>query len=100
MPCQRVCRKAVCRGGGSEQSQVSVASGNHTLLARSYRIGVTSDEAENTPRLRVTFGEDSKESVPPLTRRVNTHTATTQDSSTPVPWRWRSRGARIIGSHR
>ena len=28
------------------------------------RIGVTSDEAENAPRLRVTYGEDSKESNP------------------------------------
>jgi len=29
--------------------------------------GVTNDEAENTPRLRVTYGEDSKESKPPFT---------------------------------
>ena len=58
---------------------------------RSPRVGVTSDEAENPPRLRVANGEDSKESEPPLTRRVKTHTAITQDSSTPVPWRWGSR---------
>ena len=62
-------------GGGSEQSQISVANGNHTLPARSYRIGVTNDEAENPPRLRVTYGEDSLESVPPITSRVETHTA-------------------------
>src|SRR5436309_15484481 len=61
---------------------------------------LTSDEAENAPRLRVTYGEDSKESGPPLTRRVETHTASAQDTSTPVPWRWRSRGARLRGSHR
>jgi hypothetical protein len=66
-----------------------------TAPTRNHRIGVTNDEAENTPRLRVTFGEDCEESVPPLTRRVNTHTATSQDSSIPVPWRWRSCGARI-----
>lgn len=66
----------------------------------SARIGVTSDEAENAPRLRVPYGEDSKESEPPLKRRVETHTARAQDSSAPVPWRWRSRGARIRGSHR
>ena len=36
---------------------------------------VTSDEAENAPRLRVTYGEDSKESKPPRKRRVETHTA-------------------------
>ena len=60
-------------------------------------IGVTSDGAENAPRLRVPYGEDSKESKPPVKRRVETHTAITQDSSTPVPWRWRSCGARIRG---
>jgi hypothetical protein len=32
-----------------------------------------------------------------MKRRVKTHTAITQDSSTPVPWRWRSRAARIGG---
>jgi hypothetical protein len=32
--------------------------------------------------------------------RVNTHTAKAYASSTPVPWRWRSRAARIKGSER
>ena len=32
--------------------------------------------------------------------RVNTHTAKAYASSTPVPWRWRSRAARIKGSDR
>src|SRR5262249_45329899 len=63
-------------------------------------VGVTSEEAENAPRLRVANGEDSQESAPPLQRRVDTHTAITQDSSTPVPWRWRSRPARIRGLQR
>src|ERR1700731_220514 len=76
------------------------AKGNHALPGRGHRDGVTSDEAENAPRLRVTYGEDSRESKPPMKRRVETHTASAQDSSTPVPWRWRSRGARIWGSHR
>jgi hypothetical protein len=31
----------------------------------SARIGVTNDEAENAPRLRVLYGEDSRESKPP-----------------------------------
>jgi hypothetical protein len=32
--------------------------------------------------------------------RVETHTANAQDSAAPVPWRWRSRGARIRESSR
>jgi hypothetical protein len=32
--------------------------------------------------------------------RVETHTANAQDSATPVPWRWRSRAARIRESSR
>ena len=30
-----------------------------------------------------------------MKRRVKTHTASAQDNSAPVPWRWRSREARI-----
>src|SRR5262245_25722804 len=41
----------------------------------SARVGVTSDEAENAPRLRVFCGEGSREPEPPVKRRVNTHTA-------------------------
>src|SRR3954463_8802366 len=67
---------------------------------KGYPAGVTIDVAENAPRLRVTFGEYSKESKPPLKRRVETPTAIAQDSSPPVPWRWRSRAASIRGSHR
>src|SRR5262249_27546361 len=52
-------------------------------------VGVTSEEAENAPRLRVANGEDSQESAPPLQRRVETQTAITQDSSTQILWRWR-----------
>src|SRR2546425_10121122 len=85
---------------GSRQGPIRVANGNHAIPGRSHQVGVTSDEAENAPRLRVTYGEDSKESAPPLKRRVETHTAMTQDSSTPVPSRWRSRGPGIRGSHR
>ena len=32
-----------------------------------------------------------------MKRRVKTHAASIQDSSTPVPWRWRSHAARIRG---
>ena len=45
--------KAVCGGGGSDKSQITVANGNHAMPGRSDRVGVTSDEAENAPRLRV-----------------------------------------------
>jgi len=48
-------------------------------------IGVTKDEAENAPRLTVTYGEDSEESQPPFSSRVETHTAKSYHSSTPVP---------------
>src|SRR5262249_48952970 len=91
------CREAVCGGGGSDESQITVANGNHTMPGRSHRIAVTNDEAENAPRLTVPYGEDLNESKPPLERRVETHTAKAQNSSTPVPWRWRSRPARIRG---
>jgi hypothetical protein len=71
--------------------------------------------------VQVANGGDSKESEPPLTRRVKTHTATSQDSSTPgslamafsrsgnkvvarnlttVPLCWRCRAERIRESHR
>src|SRR5262249_1169863 len=76
---------------GSRQGQVSVTNGNHALPGQSPRVGVTSDGAENAPRLRVANGEDSQESKPPVKRRVRTHTACAQDSSPPVPWRWGSR---------
>ena len=65
----------MCGGGGSDESQITVANGNHTIPGRSHRIGVTSDEAENAPRLRVLYGEDLKKSKPPLGARVKTHTA-------------------------
>ena len=102
LPCLTGCSPSIYQGSvrGSRQGQVSVTNGNHAIAGSNRRIGVTNDEAENAPRLRVTYGEDSQESAPPLTRQVETHTAITQDSSTPVPWRWRSRGARIRGSHR
>ena len=63
----------------------SVLQTGTTDPARSHRVGVTSDGAENAPRLRVTYGEDSEEPAPPLKHRVETHTAITQYSSPPVP---------------
>jgi hypothetical protein len=45
--------KAVCGGGGSDQSRITVASGNHAIPGRIHRAGVTSDEAEDAPQLRV-----------------------------------------------
>ena len=45
------------------------------MPGRSRRIAVTNDEAENAPRLKVLYGEDSKESKPPIANRVETHTA-------------------------
>src|SRR5579871_4259586 len=92
---------ALPRGGvrGSRQGKSTVANGNHAFPGRGHRDGVTSDEAENAPRLRVTYGEDSKQSKPPLKRRVETHSASAQSNSAPVPWRWSSRGAGI-GRHK
>jgi hypothetical protein len=78
------CPEAVCEGVGSDQSQIIVASGNHAIRGRSLRVGVTSDEAEKTPQLRVTYGEDSK-SLSHQLRAESTHTASAQNSSTPVP---------------
>ena len=77
--------EAVCGGGGRDGSPITVANGNHAIPGRSPRVGVTSEEAEDAPRLRVPCGEDAKESAPPLKRRVETHAASAQDSSTPVP---------------
>jgi len=70
---ERGMTEAVCGGGGSDKSPITVANGIHAIPGRNLRVGVTSDEAENAPRLRVTYGEDSKESEPPLKRRVKTH---------------------------
>src|SRR5262249_54856734 len=80
--------------GGAAGRRSRLQTGT-TRPGRSARVGVTSDGAENAPRLRVTYGEDAQASVPPLESRVEAHTARAQGSSTPVPWRWRSRGARI-----
>src|SRR6516162_9222788 len=89
-----------CAGEAAVTDHKSMLRTGTTDPGRIHRIGVTNDGAENPPRLRVTNGEDSQESKPPVKRRANTHTANPQDSSTPVPSRWRSRAARIIGSHR
>jgi hypothetical protein len=43
--------EAVCGGVGKDK--ITVANGNHAIPGRSHRVGVTSDEAENAPRLRV-----------------------------------------------
>src|ERR1700757_3375363 len=85
----RSCPEAVCGGGGRDESVLQ--TGTTRSREVSARIGVTSDEAENAPRLRVANGEDSKESGPPVKRRVKTHTASAQHNSAPVPWRWGSR---------
>src|SRR5262245_31625234 len=85
-----------CGGGAGVSNHDSRLQTGTTRSGKESRDGVSSDGAENTPRLRVTCGEDAKASAPPLKRRVETHTASAQDSSTPVPWRWRSRGARLI----
>ncbi len=86
-----------CAGEAAAINHKSVLQTGTTDPGRSHRVGVARDEAENAPRLTVAYGKDSKESGPPVKRRVETHTASAQDSSTPVPWRWRSRAARIRG---
>ena len=61
LPCLTGCStEAVC--GGVGRDKVTVANGNHAIPGRGHRVGVTSDGAENAPRLRVANGEDSKES--------------------------------------
>src|SRR5215813_9485805 len=96
----RCCPEAVCGGVGRDKSVLQ--TGTTRSREVSTRIGVTSDEAENAPRLRVANGEDSKESKPPLKRRVKTHTTNPQDSSPQVPWRWGSRtgNRRLQGTSR
>src|SRR5215204_1527800 len=79
---------------------LTVASGNLAARGRIHPVGVTSDEAENAPRLRVFYGEGSNEPEPPVKRRVKAHAASAQGRPPPVPWRWRSRPARITGSSR
>src|SRR4051794_7682038 len=85
----RCCPEAVCGGVGRGKSVLQTGTTRSRVV--SALIGVTSDGAENAPRLRVANGEDSKESKPPVKRRVETHTANVQGSSAPVPWRWGSR---------
>jgi hypothetical protein len=48
---RRAYAEAVC--GGVGRDKITVANGNHTLPGRSHRDGVTSDGADNAPRLRV-----------------------------------------------
>src|SRR5262245_17990425 len=81
--------EAVCGGVGRDESALQTGTTRSRDVAA--RIGVASDEAENTPRLRVANGEDSQEPEPPLKRRVETRTASAQHSPPPVPWRWGSR---------
>lgn len=59
---------------GPRRCAGEVAVTNHQSLLQtgtarsrevSARIGVINDEAENAPRLRVLYGEDSRESKPP-----------------------------------
>ena len=64
-----------CAGEAAVTNHESLLQTGTTDPGTSHQVGVTNDEAENPPRLRVTYGEDSKESVPPITNRVETHTA-------------------------
>ena len=57
---RRACPEAVCRGVGRDKSVLQ--TGTTRSREGSTRIGVTSDEAENAPRLRVANGDDSQES--------------------------------------
>jgi len=97
-PCRRACPKAVCGGVGRAKSVLQTGttrtregiSGSGSPMMRPKTLPGSESHTGKTPR---SLSHHSP-------ARVETHTATTQDSSTPVPWRWRSRGARIIGSHR
>ena len=70
--------EAVCGGVGRGKSVLQTGATRSREVAA--RVGVTSDGAENAPRLRVANGDDSQESEPPVKRRVETHTASAQDS--------------------
>src|SRR5262249_18535850 len=89
-----------CAGEGAVINHQSLLQTGTTDPGRSPWIGVTSDEAETLPDSESHTGKTPKSLSHHSPARVETHTARAQDSSTPVPWRWRSRGARIIGSHR
>ena len=67
--------KRQCAGEVAVTNHKSLLQTGTTNPGRSPRVGVTSDEAENAPRLRVTYGEDSKESNHHSPARVETHTA-------------------------
>ena len=56
----RSCPEVVCGGVGRDKSVLQ--AGTRRSREVSAWIGVTSDEAENAPRLRVANGEDSQES--------------------------------------
>ena len=64
-----------CAGEVAVTNHKSLLQTGTTNLGRRPGIGVTSDEAENAPRLRVTCGEDSMESDHHSAARVETHTA-------------------------
>jgi hypothetical protein len=54
------CAEAVCGGVGRDKSVLQAGTTRSRVVPA--RVGVTSDEAENAPRLRVANGEDSQES--------------------------------------
>jgi hypothetical protein len=62
----RSCPEVVCGGVGRDKSVLQ--AGTTRSREVSARIGVTSDGADNAPRLRVAIGEDSQESEPPVKR--------------------------------
>jgi hypothetical protein len=57
-----------CAGEAAVTYHKSMLRTGTTDPGRIHRIGVTNDGAENPPRLRVTNGEDSQESAPPVKR--------------------------------
>jgi hypothetical protein len=92
--------EAECGGGGSDKSQLTVANGNHAIPGKVTGPGSPVMRPKTLPSSQCDSGKAPREPEPPLKRRVKTHTANAQGSSTPVPWRWRSRAARIRGCDR
>src|SRR5262249_37011663 len=84
--CLGLPRRCVGEPAVTDHKSVSQAGTTRSRVVAA-QVGVTSDEAENAPRLRVTNGEDSQESKPPVKRRVKTHSASLQYRLPPVLWR-------------
>src|SRR5262245_65539811 len=76
--------EAACGGGGSDGAPTHCCKREPHVPGTGHRAGVTSDEAENTPQLRVSFGEGSRRSLSQQgSARVKAHNARAQNKPPP-----------------